>query len=272
MPGFEGTGKVVDCGSGAGHMLNKNVSFFTQAHEDGTWSDYLVTNIVNCNIISENLSLEQASAFSINPFTAYGLFERARKNKSAAVIVNAAGGQLAGFVRSLAAENNTQIINIVRKQEHLVELKNENAKYILSSSADDFKDQLKEIAHLLNATTAFDAVAGDQSGVILSCMPDQSELIVYGGLSGKPVSGMDVLDIIFHEKIVSGFDLNNFYSSKSSSELKNISKGLEKMFLEGKLVNKVQAEIKLSDFRKGIRQYLGNMSAGKILLVPENKL
>lgn len=268
VPGFEGTGKVVACGPGADDLLDENVSFFTQADEDGSWSDYLITNAGNCNIISENLPLEQAAAFSINPFTAYGLIERARINKSTAVIVNAAGGQLAGLIRSIAAENSTQIINIVRKQQHIEKLNNAGAKYVLCSSDDDFEKQLIEIAHLLKATTAFDAVAGDQSGILLACMPGGSELIVYGGLSGKPVSGIEVLDIIFHKKIVSGFDLNRFYSTKNRKELMEISGELENMFLKGKLINKVQLKTKLSDFRKGIRQYLGDMSAGKVLLIP----
>ncbi len=49
----------------------------------------------------------------------------------------------------------------------------------------------------LNATIAIDAVGGELTGKLLNAMPFGAEVLLYGGLSGMPVSGINSLDLIF---------------------------------------------------------------------------
>ncbi len=118
VPGFEGAGTVVFTGDSAEakKIFGKKVSCFTQVDSHGTWAEYFVTKAESCIPVKENMEMEQAACFAINPFTAYGLYEIARKNISPAIILNAAGGQVAGFVQVLAKTNNINVINIVRKK------------------------------------------------------------------------------------------------------------------------------------------------------------
>ena len=268
VPGFEGSGIVKATGKKARHLLNQRVSCFTQQDEDGTWSDYFVTKHLNCIPISEDLSIEQASTFAINPFTAWGLFEKAKTRHCKTIIVNAAGSQVCNMLRSLAYANNIKVINIVRKEKHTERLKSEGSEFVLWSGDEKFQQNLKSLAHKLSATIAYDAIAGDQSGILLSAMPDNSELIVYGGLSGKAISGIEILDIIFHKKIISGFDLNSYINTKSKEAFTILSKKIQDSFSHDIFRSNVQAVYKIEDFVKGIRQYLGNMSDGKILIKP----
>lgn len=270
-PGFEGAGTVISTGDSeeAKKLSGKKVSCFTQDDSNGTWAEYFITKANNCIPVAEEMKIEQAACFAINPFTAYGLYETAIKNNSPAIILNAAASQVSRFVQVIAKNNNIDVINIVRKKEQIKELKSLGGKYVLNSNDEDFEKSLKEIANHLNATTAFDAVAGDLAGKIINAMPPKSELIVYGGLSAKPISEIDVLGIIFKNKKISGFNLNQWIESKINiGEFSRISEELQQMFISGELKTIIQNTYKFDDVIKGMRQYLSNMSGGKILLKP----
>jgi NADPH:quinone reductase-like Zn-dependent oxidoreductase len=51
------------------------------------------------------------------------------------------------------------------------------------SSEADFGQQLRESSQRLNATIAFDAIAGAQTGELLNAMPRGAHVLVYGALS-----------------------------------------------------------------------------------------
>jgi NADPH:quinone reductase-like Zn-dependent oxidoreductase len=54
-------------------------------------------------------------------------------------------------------------------------------------------------------TLALDAVAGAQAGAILNAMAPGGKLVVYGGLSGRPVDGVAWNELIFQRKSMEGF-------------------------------------------------------------------
>jgi len=268
IPGFEGSGLVIACGRNALHLMGKRVSCFAQEDGDGTWADYFVTKAKNCIEAGNELSAENAATFAINPFTAYGLFKLAQMKKCRAIVINAAGSQVAGMIRALAKRNGMETINLARKEKQVLQLLAEGEKNVLCTANNSFFEKLFELSHLINATIAFDAVGGEQTGLLFSAMPPGSEVVVYGGLSGKPVSGIEILDVIFKEKKLSGFNLNNYLALAGKEELNQLSLNVKELFRTGVFNTRVQGQFKLSDFVKAIRQYLGNMSEGKILLIP----
>jgi NADPH:quinone reductase-like Zn-dependent oxidoreductase len=268
IPGFEGAGTIINAGKKKKNMIGKRVSFFTQADGDGTWSEYIVASASDCLILNDNLSFEQAACLAINPLTAYALFELAMIKYSKAIIQNAAGGQVAAFLRLLAKKQNIAVINIVRKKEHIEKLKTNGADYVLDSSDKSFAEDLKMLAKELNARIAFDAVGGEQCGTILNALPDGGEVILYGGLSGADVSGIDSLELIFKKKKLYGFNLNEWLELKGHSEVQNISSLIQELIVEEEFQTKIQATFKLDDLVKGIRTYIKSMSDGKVLIVP----
>ncbi len=268
VPGFEGSGTVVQTGSDAKALLGKRVSCFTQDNGDGTWAEYIATNAKSCITLKDEISFEQAACMAINPFTAFGLFELCLKKKCKAFIQNAAGGQLAGFLRLIAKKAGIETINIVRKSEQLDFLKKKGEKYILNSTSKNFQTELNEIAHELNANIAFDAVGGDMTAAILQAMPTKSETVVYGGLSGKDISGINTLGIIFHNKKLSGFNLNEWIASKTISELQSISNEIQDIIISGAYQTTIQASFGLDEIVQGIRVYIKSMSDGKVLFKP----
>ncbi len=117
----------------------------------------------------------------------------------------------------LADKYSIPLINIVRKEEHVDELKSMGAKLVLNSSTADFETELKALAAQEHATLFLDAVSGDETLRLLRAAPDGSELVVYARLSGDPMKA-DPADLIVLEKSISGFQLGNWLKTKILSQ------------------------------------------------------
>ncbi len=193
------------------------------------------------------------------------MMEHVLDNQHEALIQSAAMGQVGGFIRFFAHDHQIKVINLVRKESQAKALHDRGEKYVLDTSFEDFPDALHRLAADLNATAAIDAVGGDLTSRIFNAMPTGSEVILFGGLSGMPVSSIDPLQIIFKNKILSGFNLGDWLSDKTSEEFGKISKYIELLFMEKKLETKIQGSYPLAEFYDGIRKYISEMSEGKVL-------
>jgi len=268
--GFEGSGIVVEAGSdpGAQALISKKVSCFTQDDGHGTWAEYFLTKKDNCIEVPGDFDMEQAACISINPFTAYGLMDLIDSNTCKTIIQTAASGQVARFIRHLALERSLHTINIVRKDKHAEQLKEEGQQYVLNLNDEDFDEKLKSMAHELNATVAFEAIGGEMTGRIFNAMPPDSKVILYGGLSSLPVSQVDSLHLIFKGKSIKGFNLNQWMANLSSEKKKSITDEIIGLVNKGNFKTNIQSRFSFDDIFDGLRQYLGNMSEGKVLFVP----
>ncbi len=269
IPGFEGAGEVTFVGPGAPNdLIGKLVSCFIQDDKQGTWSEYIVAKLDDCILLKEKMPIDQAACFTVNPFTAYGLFNLAKVKGSKAIIQNAAAGQVGKLIRVLAKQDKIKVINIVRKEEHLKELIAEGEKNILNSTDKNFASSLHLKARELEANLCFDAVGGEVTGTLINVMPPHSDLILYGGLSGQDLSNIDALGVIFDKKVIKGFNLMDWMNTLEEGEFEDISEYLQDLFIKGTLKTDIQESFKLIEVVKGIRAYIGNMSAGKILIKP----
>jgi NADPH:quinone reductase len=268
--GFECAGQVVETGSdpGAKALLGKRVSCFSQGMGHGTWAEYFVSDYSDCLPLSDELPIEQAAALCINPFTAFALVEMAKKRNVRAIIQNGASGQVGIFIRRLAAMQRIIVINLVRKDEHVEMLTDLGEKYVLSLANPDSVSLLAQYARELKAKVAFDAVGGDTSGLILNSMPAGSELIIYGGLSGKPAGMFNTLDIIFEGKSIIGFNLADWRKEIGEERFLQISEELQGLIIKGMMQTRIQSEFPLDQVQQAMEQYIRNMSSGKILFRP----
>ncbi len=268
VPGFEASGEVVDAYKNTSDLIGKKVSCFVQNDDFGTWSEYVVANVDDIIILKDEMNMDQAACFTVNPFTAYGLFNIAVLRETKAIIQNAAGSQVAALIRKMALLNDVDVINIVRKQETADKLVSEGVKHVLVDTDENFESQLKDICTSLNPGVAFDAVGGKLAGLMFNALSDDSELVVYGGLSGKSIDGIDVMDVIFRDKIISGFNLIDWKNEMDIEEFNNISEELQDRFIDGTYSTAICGNTSLENVVKGLRAYISDMSKGKLLIVP----
>jgi NADPH2:quinone reductase len=268
--GFEGSGTVVAAGRGIMPrlLLGRRVACAAADPKSrgGTWAEYLVTQATLCIPLRKDVDLEQGATLLINPLTAWGLMEQARRGRHRAVVQTAAASALGRMVIRLGHKFSVATVNVVRRAEQVETLKKLGAEHVLDSSEPGFDDRLRELCHSLAATIGFEAVAGEMSGRILRAQPEASRLLVYGALSQEPAQ-IDPFSLIFERKRVEGFLLTSWLRHKNLlSQLRTAGKA--QRLLSTDLKTEVRAKFPLRDARTALAQYASRMSAGKVLFVP----
>lgn len=265
VPGFEGSGVVVGAGGGvaARAMLGRRVACLATEGGDGTWAEYMVTDLKRCFPLRNDISLETGASTIVNPLTAWFLVERARQEGHGALIQTAAAGQLGRMIVRLTQQAGLAAIHIVRREAQAALVRDLGGEHILLSEEPGFAERLAELAERLSATIAFDAVAGELTGTVLGAMPPKSTIIVYGDLAAAPCV-IEARNFVFERKRVEGFWLADM------AEEIGLIKGLRlaamvQRGLKDELQTRIQARHPLAAGREAIDGYEAAMTAGKVL-------
>ena len=273
VPGWEGAGTVVASGGGllASWLNGKCVACALRDDRDGTWAEYFVANARDCIVLKSKLSFEQAASLIVNPLTAIGLLETAKRGGHRAAIQTAAASQLGRMILAMAADANYPLINIVRRDGQVALLKSLGAEHVLNSSREGFVDELKTLSKRLGATIAFEAIAGDMTGTLLNVMPRGSAIYLYGALSEEPCSSIDPVEVIFNNKSIQGFYLGNWLRQRGVLGIPRAALRAQNLLISGRIETKVQRRLKLDEVVDGLQQYVQNMTDGKVLITPHGR-
>ena len=273
IPGFEGSGTVVETGSGmmARFLKGKRVACHASAPNiaGGTWAEYLVTPADACVPLRKEVDLEQGATMLVNPLTAWALVEEARRGRHRALVQTAAASALGRMVVRLARKVGIPVVNLVRRPEQVELLRGMGEQHVLNSSDADFDARLRELCQRLNTSIGFDAVAGEMTLRVLRAQPKGSRLLVYGALSLQPCM-VDPGSLVFQQKRLEGFWLTGWLRRKNLLGRLRLVGQVQKL-LASELKTDIQARLPLEEAPRALRQYGANMTAGKILLVPQER-
>jgi NADPH:quinone reductase-like Zn-dependent oxidoreductase len=270
VPGWEGAGTVVAAGSLMGQWLvGRRVAVGGQGDQDGTWAEYFVASAFGgCVPLLKELDSEQGATLLVNPLTAVGLLDEAKKCGAKAVMQTAAASQVGRMIIRLAQDTGMPLVNIVRRPEQVDLLYELGADHVLNSSDPDFQPQLVDICTQLKVSVAFDAVAGAMTGQLLEAMIKGAVVLVYGALSPDECSGINPIGLIFQDKRVAGFFLGQWIRQRGLLNVIRQSNRVQKLIAGGHLQTTIQRRVGLDDVVEAIRHYKDNMTAGKILIKP----
>jgi NADPH:quinone reductase len=270
IPGFEGSGTVVEVGAGVmpRFLSGKRVACAAADAKiaGGMWADYLVTSAHLCVPLIKQVDMEQGATMLVNPLTAWALMDEARRGHHRAVVQTAAASALGRMIVRLGQRFHIPTINIVRRAEQAELLRGLGAEYVLDSSVPAFDNELRELCRKLGATIGFDAVAGEMSGRVLQAQPRDSRLIVYGALSLK-AHQIDPSSLIFEGKRVEGFWLSSWLRKRNLLSQLRVSRQVQQL-LALDLKSEIQERVPLEQVSKALKQYADNMTGGKVLIVP----
>jgi NADPH:quinone reductase-like Zn-dependent oxidoreductase len=252
----------------AGRLKGKRVACGVQEDRDGTWAEFLVTGATMCIPLKRQLPIEQAASMIVNPLTAMGLLDTARSAGHRAAVHTAGASQLGRMLLAMATESNYPMIHVVRREAQADLLRSLGAEHVLNSSVESFADQFQSACSSLNATAVFEAVAGDMSGTLINRMPSGSTAYVYGALSEEPCGNIDPIELIFRDKTVTGFYLGKWLQSRGMISILRASGRVQRMLIDGRIQTEVQRRLTLDESVEGLKQYVNNMTQGKVLITP----
>jgi NADPH2:quinone reductase len=271
IPGIEGSGIVVAVGSGLlpRLRLGKRVACASMPTSGGTWAEYMVTSAKLCILLRADVTLEQGATMMVNPFTALALLEIARRGKHAAIVNTAAASALGKMLLRLCRQNGLPIICVVRRKEQVDLIRSLGGEHVLDSSAPDFDPQLRELMHRLKATLILDAVAGGLTNQLLEAAPAGSTALMYSIMS-RECCVLNPREFVFADKRLVGFYLTDWLAKKGMLQQLQTAGKVQRL-LATTLQTEVQQRLPLSSVRQAIDLYVGNMSAGKVLLVANSQ-
>ena len=199
--GIEGAGTVVAAGANAQALLGKVVS--TAA--SGMYAEYRKAPAQACIPAKEGVSAKQAASSFVNPLTVLAIIETMRADGQKALINTAAASNLGKMLIKVCNDDGVPLVNIVRKDAHVKELKALGAEHVCNSSDEDFQKQLVAAIDATGAMVAFDATGGGElADKILKAMEvvavkneteysrygsnTHKQVYIYGGLDRRPTT------------------------------------------------------------------------------------
>jgi NADPH:quinone reductase-like Zn-dependent oxidoreductase len=174
MPvGNEGAGVVVKAGANAKALLGKTVSMIG----GGMYAQYRCLRASECQVLPEGTTPADGASWFVNPLTALAMTETMRREGHTALVHTAAASNLGQMLNKICLKDGINLVNIVRKPDQEMILRDLGAKYVVSSSSPTFLEDLTKALAATGATIAFDAIGGGKlAGQILSCMEAAANL------------------------------------------------------------------------------------------------
>ena len=199
--GNEGAGEVIAAGDSleSQALLGKNVAILGGA----MYAQYRLARAQDCLLLPEGTTAVEGASCFVNPLTVLGMIGTMRLEGHTALVHTAAASNLGQMLLKLCAEEEIELVNIVRKPEQEALLRGLGAKHVCNSTVPTFKDELTDALTETGATLAFDATGGGRlAGQILAAMETAAmrtatefsrygstvykQVYIYGGLDRGP--------------------------------------------------------------------------------------
>jgi NADPH:quinone reductase-like Zn-dependent oxidoreductase len=273
VPGFEGSGEIVEVGINLNKLLvGKRVGIIANPGKgtfDGLWSEYHYTKLQNVIIYDKPVMYDKI-CFVINPLTGLGIVDTLKKKKSSSVLITGASGHLGRILIKLCARENISMVCLVKNNDQEKYLKNLGAQNIIKLNDNSCWMQLTKTCFLLNVKDCFDCLGGDYTGKLLFCLPKGSVLHHFGNLEKNNLGNIRSADLIFYDKEIRGWWLNNWFKKLSTDELDYWLGYLRSEIQTNSDLfrTKVHEMYDLEEVDMAISDYLKDMSKGKIILTP----
>lgn len=154
--GNEGAGTVVQAGANVAHLLGKKVGMLGGA----MYAQYRKLNARDTIPLPEGATAADGASMFVNPLTALSMVETLRMEGHKALVHTAAASNLGQMLNRICIADGVPLVNIVRSEAQAAILREIGAKYIIDSSAPDFREALTDAIAETGATLAFDAIGG----------------------------------------------------------------------------------------------------------------
>ena len=223
------------------------------------------------NILSNNISFEEAACFYVNPLTIIAMIDEVKKAGLKSFVHTAAASSLGKMLVKYCQKVDLNCICVVRKKTQEETLVKIGAKYVLDSTTGDFAENFKKLTKELDAKLVFDAVGGDLTAILVKNLPEGSKILIYGVLGGS-FKGFDPGILIFKNITIAGYHLGKTETgtsiSKTIEAMDLIKKDLES---EKIFVTEIGSKFSLSQYMELIKNYKSLSSVGKPLIMPNQK-
>jgi NADPH:quinone reductase-like Zn-dependent oxidoreductase len=265
-PGFEGVGIVDSAGPGllGKFLIGKRVAALSS--RTGSWAEFAIVAAKQAIPLSKNLPLEQAAMFFVNPATAYVLTRKILAVPAGEwLLQTAAGSALGRMIIRLGRRFGFKTINVVRRSEQVAELKALGGDVVIAETGSGLREQVRSVTKGRGVRYAIDAVGGATGAAAAGCLAPGGRLVLYGTLSGEPLS-LSPRDLIATSASIEGFWLGDWMARQNLIGKLKLVRTITGLMLEGVLVSEVGQNFPLESIAEAVRNAEKVGRGGKVLV------
>ena len=266
-PGFEGVGEVVETGADSGYEVGDRVFLPLGC---GTFSEYVRVhrNDMGMRRAPEG-EAEQLVLSNINGATAWTLLEDfGNLGEGDWVLQDAANSNVGRYLIVLAAQRGIRTVNLVRREEVFLELKDLGAD-VLILDGPELPERMREATGGAEIRVGINAVAGQSVMRMAECLSDGGLIVSYGTLTDEPCQ-LDFWQMFLHDIRLCGMSTVRCLSTRSEEEIERVQNEIALMASDGRLSAKIAARYTLDEYQEAFAHAARTGSArdGKIIVLP----
>ncbi|SEB92185.1 zinc-binding dehydrogenase [Microbacterium hydrocarbonoxydans] len=200
--GTEALGVVDALGEGVDHLaVGQRVA---TGGTFGAWAEYVVAPAAGLIPVPDALSDESAAQLVSMPFSTISLLQFLGAEKGDWIVQNAANGAVGRMLAQLGAARGVNVLGLVRRAAGVDELRDQGIENVVSTDADDWREQVAEITDGAHVAFGIDSVGGSSAGDVLSLLGEGGTLVAFGAMN-SPTMEIASGDVIFKQATVKGF-------------------------------------------------------------------
>ena len=266
-PGAEAVGHVSDVGSA---VENFRIGDLVMLLSRENWTQKRKVKAAELlKIDAESENLFQLAMLKVNPATAALMLRNYVELKPGDwIIQDAANSGVGHCVIRLAAKSGVKTINVVRRENLIAPLQGIGADVVLAGS-DNLAGRVNQITGGDGVRLAIDAVAGQTSLELASCLVDGGVMVNYGMLSGEPCMVMPDW-IVFKHLTLTGFWLATQLRDMPREQIESLYKELISDISQGVLDVPIAATYNIDDIKDALEHAGRENRSGKVLVLPND--
>lgn len=261
--GAEGVGKVVEHGPEVSSPpIGQTVLLPIGI---GTWSTHMVAKAATLAPLPNDADPLQLSMITVNPPTASLMLSQFVDLKEGDwVIQNAANSAVGHYLVQLAKIRGLKTVNIVRRDALIEPLKRIGADIVIVDG-DKLTERVQKATNGAEIKLGIDAVGGEATSKLGTCLTEGGTLVNYGMMSGKPCV-MTSAVIIFKDITIKGFWLAKWFRTASRGQQMELYGELTTLIASGKLKGPVHKTFSVKDIKQAIVEATQGERTGKVLI------
>jgi NADPH:quinone reductase-like Zn-dependent oxidoreductase len=264
-PGAECVGRVTSIGSGVTHVKPGDLVINLQREN---WAQRRRVRGEDVIAIPAAMDLRQAAMLRINPPTALLLLTDivVELKPGDWVIQNVANSAVGRLVIRLARARGLRTVNVVRRESLFDELTALGADACVVDGS-GLADAVKARTGGVLARLGIDAVSGQATARLSSCVGDGGVVCNYGSMTGEdPVMPRSALTS--GGQTLVGFILGRALARRSLEEIRAIYADLGRQVLDGALSAPVEKVYPIEEIQAALAHAQRGERSGKILVAP----
>lgn len=260
--GTEAMGLVDALGEGVTHL---KVGQRVAVSGVGTWAEYYLASAATAVPLPDSISDEAGAQLVSMPLSALVLLEFVGVQRGGWIIQNAANGAVGKAVSLFAKPRGINVINLVRRESAVSELKALGIDHAVSTSEDGWQEKVRSLTGGAKIEAAVDGVGGSAASDLLSLLGENGLLVSFGLMSGRPLE-LSASDLIFKQAVVKGFWLSKIAPTLGPEKLMGMIGEVIQRVSPGELTLPVSDVFPLSDISRAVAAAAEPGRSGKVLL------